>query len=150
MTGIVTRRRGTISLLLAAAIALLGPAADQAAEAGTAGDVRSLINAERVESGKRALRRSGKLSRIARRHSIRMARQNYLHHNGRLGYQARKMSWTVLGENVGVGTSVSSLHRAFMNSAPHRANVMKGRYRRVGVGTVQSGGRLWVTVVFAN
>jgi hypothetical protein len=31
--------------------------------------------------------------------------------------------WRTLGENVGMGETVSSLHRAFMHSRAHRKNI---------------------------
>ena len=55
--------------------------------------------------------------------------------------------WEKLGENVGRGGSVSSLHTAFMNSSGHRANIL-GDYNKVGIGTGTSDGVLYVTVVF--
>lgn len=57
--------------------------------------------------------------------------------------------WEQIGENVGYGYSVGSLHNAFMNSPTHRANVL-GDYDYVGVGSVIDGadGRIYVTFNF--
>ncbi len=56
--------------------------------------------------------------------------------------------WSRIGENVGFGPNVAALEQAFMNSAPHRANIL-GDYNRVGVGaTRDSKGTLWVVVDF--
>jgi uncharacterized protein YkwD len=56
--------------------------------------------------------------------------------------------WSRVGENVGRGQSPSSLHRAFMDSSGHAANIL-GDYNYVGVGTdTSSDGSLYVTVVF--
>ena len=57
-------------------------------------------------------------------------------------------AWRSIGENVGVGDSVSSLHSAFMGSSGHRANILKPSYNRVGVGVVMDGSKIWVTVRF--
>jgi len=57
--------------------------------------------------------------------------------------------WTLLGENVGIGSSVSSLHSAFMNSSLHKANMMNGDFKHVGVGVITKGDRMWVTVIFS-
>ena len=57
-------------------------------------------------------------------------------------------AWRSVGENVGVGYSVSSLHSAFMGSSGHRANILKPSYNRVGVGVVMDGTKIWVTVRF--
>ncbi|HET7481500.1 MAG TPA: CAP domain-containing protein, partial [Actinomycetota bacterium] len=46
------------------------------------------------------------------------------------------------------GTEVHSLHRAFMESPPHRANVLDKRFRYLGVGVARDGDMIWVTVLF--
>jgi uncharacterized protein YkwD len=43
---------------------------------------------------------------------------------------------------------MKSLHLAFMDSAPHRRNILYRAYKYVGIGVVRSGGRMWVTVLF--
>lgn len=109
--------------------------------------LRALINEERAGSA-RQLGMVGRLVRIARRHSGRMASSGGIYHNPRLAQDANRIRWSILGENVGVGSSIESLHQAFMASPPHRENVMRTRFRKIGVGVVERDGRLWVTVVF--
>jgi uncharacterized protein YkwD len=60
----------------------------------------------------------------------------------------RITNWSILGENVGVGGTVDSLQRAFMNSPEHRANILYSKFHYVGLGVVQKRGRMWVTVEF--
>ena len=86
------------------------------------------------------------LSFIARRHSQSMARTANLVHSNNLG--SKITGWTSWGENVGYGNSASQLHPMFMDSPSHRANIMNSSYRNVGIGTVQKGNFLWVTVIF--
>jgi uncharacterized protein YkwD len=62
----------------------------------------------------------------------------------------RVTNWSILGENVGVGGNVNSLHQAFMNSPAHRDNVLFGQYRHVGVGVKMDGDTMWVTIVFES
>ncbi|MGI8408167.1 MAG: CAP domain-containing protein [Actinomycetota bacterium] len=57
--------------------------------------------------------------------------------------------WTLLGENVGVGGTVSSLHEAFMNSPLHRANMLNPTFKHIGVGVIKKDNRIWVTVMFS-
>jgi uncharacterized protein YkwD len=109
--------------------------------------LRVLINEARAGSAG-PLRMYGKLIKIARRHSGRMAASGGIYHNPNLAQNANRIRWSILGENVGVGNSIETLHQAFMNSPPHRENVMRSRFRKVGVGVVERDGRLWVTVVF--
>ena len=56
--------------------------------------------------------------------------------------------WSVLGENVGKGPSVSVLHQAFMESPSHKANIL-GDFDRVGVGVgFDAESKMYVTVMF--
>ncbi len=57
--------------------------------------------------------------------------------------------WQLIGENIGTGFAVQSLHDSFMASGGHRANIM-GNYNRVGIGVVTQGERIWVTFDFVN
>jgi uncharacterized protein YkwD len=105
------------------------------------------INASRANNDQRRLRLDRHLSRVARAHTKAMARRGDLYHTNRLGSKVTR--WIRLGENVGFGNRVGSLHNAFMASPGHRANIL-GRYRWVGIGTRVVRGRLWVTVVFES
>jgi peptidoglycan hydrolase-like protein with peptidoglycan-binding domain len=53
-----------------------------------------------------------------------------------------------VGENVGYGPDALTVHAAFMNSAPHRANILDRDYTEVGIGAVTVNGRVWVAEVF--
>jgi hypothetical protein len=106
------------------------------------------INDARSAGGLGALRLDPELSKAARVHSREMARKVLLFHTPSNMLRYRITNWVILGENVGVGGSVRSLHSAFMDSPSHRANVLHDSYRNVGVGTIERNGRLWVTVIF--
>lgn len=106
------------------------------------------INLERKLGGKVQLNLDPELTKVARKHTREMTDKNLLHHTTPTQFRKRVTNWQLLGENVGVGGSVDSLHVAFMNSRDHRVNVMKGTFRNVGIGTRYAHGRLWVTVVF--
>lgn len=106
------------------------------------------INLERTRGGKGQLKLDPELTKVARKHTREMTDKNLLHHTSSRAFRARVTNWQLLGENVGVGGTVESLHIAFMNSPDHKANVMHGSFRHVGIGTRYAHGRLWVTVVF--
>lgn len=110
--------------------------------------MRSLINETRTVYHRIGLRLNSRLSLVAQRHSARMAKLNRLHHNPNLVKDVGDMPWKILGENVGVGATVNTLHKAFMNSPSHRSNILRSSYRLVGIGVLFSKGRTWVTVVF--
>jgi uncharacterized protein YkwD len=137
--------------VLLSLVLLVGLVAPKHAEASTSPSERymaSLINRSRASHNRAALSLNSSLSNYARRWSATMAAKNRLYHNASLATWLQNWSWRILGENVGVGTSVRGLHVAFMNSPPHRANILDRRFRTVGVGIVVRDGRTWVTVIF--
>ena len=105
-----------------------------------------------ARSGRRTpkLQLDKQLTVVARRHSWEMAKKNNLVHTPDSTLARRVTNWRVLGENIGVGGTVKSLHRAFMDSAPHRANALYSPFRHVGVGVVRRHNRIWVTFVFES
>ena len=118
-----------------------------AASAGNPGaDLLALINAERAAGGLGAVSTHSDLADDALTWSRHMMSQGSLAHNPSLA--AVTSNWEKLGENVGVGPNVASIHAAFMASASHRGNVL-GDYDKVGIAVVQeSSTKMWVTVVF--
>jgi uncharacterized protein YkwD len=108
------------------------------------------INRARNARGKRRVSLDKELSKVARRHTWEMKHHNSLYHTSSFQLRRRVTRWRVLGENVGIGSSVRSLHRAFMASPAHKANVLRSDFRHVGVGVrrAKSGGQIWVTVIF--
>lgn len=134
-------------ILIALACLLAVPIAAPAALAGPGeGDMLAKINAERTSQGLNALSSHGTLVAHARTHSAEMAATDSIWHTKNLGGVVS--GWSRIGENVGRGPSVNSLHRAFMNSSGHKANIL-GDFTHAGVGTfVTEAGMMYVTVVF--
>lgn len=131
--------------MVLAGVAFWGSAAT-AAETQAAAFVRK-ANAERTSRGLPAYTVASDLATVARRHSERMAAKHTLYHNPNLGSEVS--GWQVVGENVGMGGDVDSIHQAFMDSPAHRANILATDYTQIGVGTVtDSDGVMWVTQVF--
>lgn len=54
------------------------------------------------------------------------------------------------GENIGFGETLRDIHRAFMASTQHRANILSQCYRRMGIGVVRVDGVFWVVQVFGG
>jgi putative cell wall-binding protein len=147
-----------VAAALAAALVALGSLLFVAAEPSRGSpenpqydewDFLNLINRERRGNGLRPLAMVPGARDVARSWSVAMANKGQLSHNPNFAPQLsqRFPSYLRLGENVGVGGSVTSLHTAFMNSSGHRANVL-GDFGYAGVGVQWSGSRLWVTVNF--
>lgn len=150
--------------LVAAACALFLTAAPSASAAGACDSANAsasqvskrilvratlcVLNAERVRHNLRPLRLNRKLARAARRHSRSMARHHFFSHNSRngasfvdrirgAGYLSGARSWSV-AENIAYGSGNRSTPRAigttWMNSPPHRANILSPSYREIGIG----------------
>lgn len=128
------------ALLTAAGVALAPPAG------ASAGTFVSLINSARASAGLPALSSRGDLASVAASWTQRMASSGTLAHNPSLASQVT--GYRYVGENVGYGPDAATIHRAFMDSASHRANILDRDYTEVGVAVVQADGRLWVTEVF--
>lgn len=111
---------------------------------------KNKINDARENAGKVKLKLDPELSKVARVHARAMARKGFIYHQSHSQLGNRVTRWSSLGENVGVGATVTSLHNAFMDSAGHRANILYSSFRNVGVGTKFKNGRLWVVVVFES
>jgi hypothetical protein len=137
-------RRSTTFIL---ALLLALPIAAPAAMAGPGeGDMLARINSSRAANGLPALANHGSLVTFARNHSVAMAGTDSIWHSTNLGSAAS--GWSRIGENVGRGPNVPTLHSAFMASSGHRANIL-GDFTHAGVGThVTPEGMMYVTVVF--
>ncbi|MBW3594214.1 MAG: CAP domain-containing protein [Actinobacteria bacterium] len=110
----------------------------------------SKINLARRATGRVSLKLDPQLSKAAKVHTREMVNKNLLYHTPTETLKRRVTNWYELGENVGVGSTVTSLHTAFMNSTAHRANILYSGFRYVGIGAVKANGRLWVTVIFES
>ena len=109
----------------------------------------SLVNAERAERGLARLSIASDLMSVAHRHAAEMASRRSIYHNSSLTSDVR--GWRAIGENVGRGPTVSSVHSAFMSSSSHRAHVLSSRYKQIGTGVVKgSDGSLYVAEVFVD
>jgi uncharacterized protein YkwD len=83
-----------------------------------------------------------------------MATRRVLVHNPRLAANVRVSGgarFRTLGENVAYGTSSDLVFDMYMQSPPHRANIMDASFRYVGVGWVESaGGQGYTTLIFSS
>jgi uncharacterized protein YkwD len=145
---------GLVAGLLMATV----PASGVASASRTSWNCYDYKDAEKAFAKKMNLARSSRdqgkmqldkqLSKVARRHAYSMANEKDLFHSNMTRLGKRVTRWRTLGENVGMGGSVGSLHEAFMASPGHKANILYGGFEHMGVGTVQKNGTLYVTVVF--
>ncbi len=108
----------------------------------------SKMNKARNSAGKSNLSLDPELSKAAKKHTFEMVKKDLLHHTPSDQLQKRITKWSTLGENVGFGGDVDSLHKAFMNSPAHKANILFSSFKHVGVGVVKKDDLMWVTVIF--
>jgi uncharacterized protein YkwD len=103
------------------------------------------VNRVRAAHGQRRLNWDKQLGYVARRHARVLANHGGVWHDQNLGRRVTR--WRSLGQNTGAGGRCRRLFRSFMDSPPHRANIL-GRFRFMGVGTKRSGKRLYVQQIF--
>ncbi|TMK66905.1 MAG: CAP domain-containing protein [Actinobacteria bacterium] len=102
-----------------------------------------LLNEQRGAHGVRSLRESGRLDLASSRHSKDMVRNHYFAHGdfvGRIraaGYLSGAGSWFV-GENIAWGSgsygTPAGIVRIWMDSPPHRHNILSSGFRQIGIG----------------
>jgi uncharacterized protein YkwD len=109
-----------------------------------------LINKARLAAHEPTLQYAAALSGLARTHSALMATRRTIFHTYNLGSVLGNFSWSLAGENVGMGGSMDLLHQAFMLSPAHRRNNLERRFHRIGVGVVWKNGVAFITVDFLS
>ena len=102
-----------------------------------------ILNRRRARRGIAPLRENGRLTLASLRHAQDMARRNYFEHGNFVGriravdYLAGASSWRV-GENIAWGTGryarPAAIVRAWMNSPPHRHNILNSGFHEIGIG----------------
>ena len=55
--------------------------------------------------------------------------------------------WRSLGENVGVGSSIASVHQSYLDSSGHRADISSNKFNDVDTGCPTGGGRVYTVQV---
>jgi uncharacterized protein YkwD len=104
-----------------------------------------LHQSQRASSGLPAFCVHPRLVDAARAHSADMVARNYFSHTGATGesFSARVTrygytGWTALAENIAWGSGTlgepSAIFNSWMNSSGHRANILNGGLREIGIG----------------
>jgi len=129
--------------------------ATPAQSAGAAEALLAAANHERVAQGLMPLKWSVSLANAAKRHALRMAMENTLSHQlpGEPGMSERAAQagahFSSLAENVAEGPSAEDLHRQWMNSPPHRANLLDPQLDSVGIAVAERDGVLFAVEDFS-
>ena len=159
---LTTLRRACLAACAAAVLVAAAPSialadscagADADPHAVPASTVQSatvcLLNETRAQHGLRALKSNAKLALAARRHAEDMASRKYFSHDSpgganfidrivRTSYVRQNQPGWALGENLAWGShelaTPRAIMEAWMESPGHRANILNGRFREIGVG----------------
>ncbi|TCJ74005.1 UNVERIFIED_ORG: uncharacterized protein YkwD [Dietzia maris] len=158
MRTIVRRRIGAVAAAAATFLALATPVTaaqslqvtvgapapcEQATPAETEqviADIHEYTNRERVAAGAKPVQRLESLEQIAQNWSEQMAAEDRMYHNPQikaLVADAYDGQWRSYGENVlqnWCGASGEALVQQWMNSLPHRLNLLNPLHTHLGVG----------------
>lgn len=153
-----------VSLALAAILVLCLVSTSYAAPAAPAGGRPSnsaeqmlydAVNHERSRLGLHQLQWDTALANAARLHTTLLANHDALSHrfDGEADLQTRLRmagaSFRLVAENVAEAPDVSTLHIAWMNSAPHRANILDPQVDSIGIAIERRGEAYYATQDFA-
>jgi uncharacterized protein YkwD len=151
--GRVSIRAVVVSALVLVTLLLALPAIAQARIDGTERATVRFINAYRHAHGLRSVRIDRRMSVGADGHSASMARTRVATHGAWAARVSRYAHSSNIGEVIGWLGGRGQARRVvsmWINSAPHRAVLSNGSYRRVGIGRRRSGGTWFYTVDFAR
>jgi hypothetical protein len=138
-----------------ASLCIVLPPAAHARAPEDAGEIesRTLVAQARTASRLGPLKLDPRLADVAREHTDRMIRSGGIAHNSRLGGSVSDagVDWRWVGENVGVGPNVRSIHDGFMASPKHHEIIVYPEANAIGIGVAKGDdGRTYVTQVFAR
>jgi uncharacterized protein YkwD len=141
---------GAAVLLATAALAAPSTAQPSAPTTATARDIVSAINGVRARHSLRPLRLVRPLTSAASQHSREMGEQGYFSHNSadgtsfwkRVGryYGSKGYRYWSVGENLlwsSTSLTPASAVNMWMNSPPHRKNLLGRNWRQVGLSVRQ-------------
>lgn len=139
-------RKLAVSALIATMLVVLAPLSANSASAQAAEEASfvAAINNVRSSAGLPALTVHGELTGLSRNWAQSMASAGQISHASPIS-AGLTAPWLKLGENVGVGPSVTALIDAFVASPGHFANLVDPEFTHVGVGVVWVGDVMYTT-----
>jgi uncharacterized protein YkwD len=128
----------------------------------SAADLVALTNRSRASAGLRALKVDSRLASVARWRSKDMIQRDYFSHTipgyGKVWDKLHAIGYCykVGGENIGWNNypddiATAAIHKMFMGSSGHRANILGRAWDVIGIGAYKgsTGKKMW-TVIFAD
>src|ERR1700721_1752867 len=139
-------------IVLASAILAIPAWAQQEVEK----QVMDLANADRAQQGLSPLKWDPALAQAAADHAQLMAQHGALSHlfSGESDLVTRcgaaGAHFRTIAENVALAANPQALEKEWMNSAPHRANLLNPTMNVMGVGLVKKGGNYYAVEDFED
>ena len=109
-------------------------------------DFLNRTNALRASLGLGSLKTNGELQAKARNWSQTQASAGTIFHSTLT--DGVTQNWHRLGENVGMGPDVPSIHDALVRSPRHYENLVDSGFTEVGIGVIRQGDVIYVSQVF--
>lgn len=155
----VAMRRVAILALVVSMFMTLLPAAPAhaAAEWQIRNRLYELVNNKRASLGLRKLQVNDKTAYWAKDHARWMANNNSMTHDSDAElwrevpagsqYRSENISWLLPVTDDGIAKLI---HRAFLASPAHKANILASRNTHMGFGVVKKGDKYWVVQRFVD
>ncbi len=144
------------TLLLAAGVMAAAQQRERTSQPAKAEQLFALANQTRAQEGRGRLAWDQALADAAMKHCMRMAAEGPIAHRyggepdltGRAGEAGAHFS--LIEENIAVGSYPASIHEGWMNSPGHRANLLNPEIDRVGIAVVAERGVLYAVADYAR
>jgi hypothetical protein len=141
-----------LAFFVVAALAAQAPAQTD----DRAHQIFSLTNQDRVDHGLKPLTWNRALATAAVAHTQRMANEQSLSHQypDEPDPSARAAQagahFQAIAENTAMGPDPKAIEKQWMNSVPHRTNILDPEMNTIGIGVAEKGGYLYATEDFAK
>src|SRR5579863_6102875 len=150
-----TTRAALIASLLILSAGISGSVRAQVPRGSAEQILFEAANRDREARRLRPLRWDNSLASGARQHAQRMAQQNTLSHQlpGEEDFKARALRagarFTSLAENIAEGPNAPGIHTQWMNSPPHRENLLDPKLDSIGIAVAEHGGEMFAVEDFS-
>lgn len=150
------RIRFSAALMLSGMLLLLWNTQVAAQTDDRAQQILALTNQDRAEHGLQPLKWDASLAAAAQAHTGRMANEKSLSHQypGEPDVSARAAQagahFQAIAENTAMGPDPRGIEKQWMNSVPHRTNILDPKMNSIGIGVVEKNGYVFATEDFAS
>jgi Cysteine-rich secretory protein family len=142
--------------MLLAGICVFGACLASNAQQGNEQRIFELTNEDRIAQGLQPLHWNRSLAAAASVHVDRMKDERALSHQypeeADLQVRAAQAGahFQAIAENIAMGPSAEAIERQWMNSVPHRQNILDPGMNAIGIAVVEKNGYLYAVEDFAN